>query len=351
VKKNQKIRVGFIGAGGICRSRHLPGLQKLDDVEVIAVCNRSEASSKAVADAFGIPEIESDWRTLVERKDIDAVFIGTWPYMHKEMAIAVLDAGKHCFCQARMCGTLNEARQMLQVAQRTSDLVHMICPPPHRMPFEPWIKKAMADGMIGELTFVELRSASGANLNPNTFTWREDVDYSGEQVLAMGIYAETLNAWVGPYETLAANVSTPIATKTIEGEEVEVKIPQIVSITGQLANGAICHEHHMGLVADTTTPVNEITLFGTEGTIRHAFLSGEIYYGAKGQPLEKVNVPAQLTRDWHVEQDFIDAVRKAQAGQPWQVSPDFVEGHQYMIKVHAVHESTRLGRAINLVIL
>lgn len=351
MKNIQKIRIGFIGAGGICRSRHLPGLKRCDDVQVVSVCNRSLASSQKIAGEFDIPEVETDWLKLVERDDLDAVFIGTWPYMHKEMALAALHAGKHCFCQARMCCDLNEARQMLQAAQSTPKLVNMICPPPHRMPFEPWIKKALADGMIGELTFVELRSTSGANISPDKMTWREQAEYSGEQVLAMGIYAETLNAWVGPYETLAANVSTPFATKLINGDEVEVKIPQVVSISGQLANGAICHEHHMGVATDTSTPVNEITLYGTEGTIRHAFLSGEIYYAPKGKPLTPVRVPDELTRDWLVEQDFVEAIKLARAGQPWSVSPDFVEGHQYMVKVHAVHESARLGRAINLVTL
>tara|TARA_Y100001954_G_scaffold238173_1_gene304560 strand:- start:848 stop:1903 length:1056 start_codon:yes stop_codon:yes gene_type:complete len=351
VQNNQKIRIGFIGAGGICKSRHLPGLAKCEDAQVVAVCNRSKESSEKVAAEFGIPEIETDWMKLIERDDLDAIFIGTWPYMHKEMAIAALHADKHCFCQARMCCDLNEARQMLQTVQNKPGLVNMICPPPHRMPFEPWIKHSLADGLIGELTFVELRSTGSANINPNAMTWREQVEYSGEQVLAMGIYAETLNAWVGPYETLAANVSTPMGTKTIDGKEVEVKIPQVVSITGQLANGAVCHEHHMGIAVDKSTPVNEVTLFGTEGTIRHAFLSGEIYYAPKGQPLAKVDVPAELIEDWQVESDFINAVKLARVGKPWQVSPDFVEGHQYMVKVHAVHDSARLGRAINLVTL
>jgi predicted dehydrogenase len=351
VENSQKIRIGFIGAGGICKSRHLPGLAKCQEAEIVAVCNRSKESSEKIAAEFGIPEIETDWLKLVERDDLDAIFIGTWPYMHKEMALATLHAGKHCFCQARMCCDLNEARQMLQAAQNTPNQVNMICPPPHRMPFEPWIKKTMAEGGIGELTFVELRSTSGANLDPNSMSWREDAAFSGLQALAMGIYAETLNAWVGPYETLAANLSTPIVTKMVDGEEVEVKVPQVLSISGQLLNGAICHEHHMGLAADTTTPINEITLFGTEGTIRHAFLSNEIYYGPKGKPLEKVDVPADLQQGWQVERDFIDAIKLAREGKPWHVSPNFVEGHQYMVKVHAVHEAARLGRSINLVTL
>jgi len=348
LKNNQKIRIGFIGAGGICRSRHLPGLEKCENVQVVAVCNRSQASSQAVASEFSIPEIETDWHKLVERDDLDAVFIGTWPYMHKEMAISVLKSQKHCFSQARMCCNLNESKQMKEIASHIPNLVHMVCPPPHRMPFEPWLKKALAQELIGEMTFVELRSASGANLNANAITWREQYEYSGDHVLAMGIYAETLNAWVGPYETLSANLSTPLGTKFVDGKDIEVKIPQIVSITGQLANGAICQETHTGLVADTSTPADVITIYGTKGTIRHTFLTDDILYAPKGQALTPVDVPAELTRDWLVEQDFIDAVRKAQAGEPWQVSPDFMEGHQYMLKVHAVHESARLGCAINL---
>ena len=48
------VRIGFIGAGAICRLKHLPGLAPIDDAEVVAVCNRSHASSQAIASEFGI---------------------------------------------------------------------------------------------------------------------------------------------------------------------------------------------------------------------------------------------------------------------------------------------------------
>ena len=86
------VRIGFIGAGAICRLKHLPGLAPIDDAEVVAVCNRSQASSQAIASDFGIAEIEDDWQRLLARDDLDAIFIGTWPYMHKELSIAVLEA-------------------------------------------------------------------------------------------------------------------------------------------------------------------------------------------------------------------------------------------------------------------
>jgi len=345
---DKALRIGFIGAGAICDSRHLPGLAKVDDVEIVAVCNRSEASGQKVADKWKIPDVETDWHKLVARDDLDAIFIGTWPYMHLEMSRAVLESGKHCFCQARMCMNLDEAKQMVAAAKANPKLVNMICPPPTRMPFEPWIKKMLADGELGDISLVSMTFAAGMNLAKDKVSWRERVEFSGKQVMAMGIFSETLNAIVGPYESLSADVSTPIPTKTDEdGNTVKIEIPQVVTITGKLASGALAVEHHMGLATDKTTGGSELVIWGSKGTIRYEFGS-TIQFAKAGEELKDVDVPANLQRDWLVEEDFINAIRAANAGQSWSVSPDFEEGLLYMQKVEAVHESAATGKAVTL---
>ena len=55
IMTNDKLRIGIIGAGGIVRQRHMPGLAKLADVEVVAVCNRHSTSTRQFADEFGVP--------------------------------------------------------------------------------------------------------------------------------------------------------------------------------------------------------------------------------------------------------------------------------------------------------
>ncbi|MEE9212516.1 MAG: Gfo/Idh/MocA family oxidoreductase [Phycisphaeraceae bacterium] len=346
--KDSTVHVGFVGAGAICRSRHLPGLGRIEGVRVVAVANRSRGSSQQVAADFAIPHVVDDWRQLVERDDIDAVFIGTWPYMHRDISLAALASGKHVFCQARMAMDLAEAKQMLAAAEAHRGLVNMVCPPPTRMPFEPYIKQMLASGKLGKITAVELLSVSGANLDANAVTWRERVEFSGKQALLMGIYAETLNAWLGPYETLSAHTATPVATKRDEqGSEVPIGIPQVMTIAGKLVGGAVAVEHHMGLAADKTTTTDRITVWGLKGTLRHRFLTDTIEYAPAGEPLRKVDVPAQLRRDWCVEADFIAAVRAAMRGEAWSVSPDFAEALRYMQKVEAVHLSALTGRAVN----
>jgi len=98
----ERIRVGIVGAGGIVGSRHIPGLRRMPGVEIVAVANRSLESSQRAAAEFGIPRAYSNWEELIDADGIDAVLIGTWPYMHRDITLAALDSGRHVLCQARM---------------------------------------------------------------------------------------------------------------------------------------------------------------------------------------------------------------------------------------------------------
>ncbi|MEX0653910.1 MAG: Gfo/Idh/MocA family oxidoreductase [Phycisphaeraceae bacterium] len=342
MNENQTIRIGFIGAGGIARNQHLPRLRRIPGVEVRVVCNRSEASSRRVAEEFEISQIESDWHTLLARDDVDAVFIGTWPYTHKAMSIAALEAGKHVFCQARMAMDLAEAKAMVAAAEAHPKQVAMLCPPPHRMPWEPYIRQVIDRNELGELREVRLVSVSGANLGE--LTWRERIEYSGQQMLQAGIWAETLHAWIGEYATLHATLATPIATKRDErGQAYDIEIPQTALVHGRLVNGAAISEHHSGLSPHEN--MNFVSLYGSKGTLRIDAMQA-IRFAATGEALQPVDVPAELQRPWRAEQDFVDAVRAAQRGEPWAVEPDFHEGLRYMAKVEAMHRSHETGEVV-----
>lgn len=99
---SDRIRVGFVGAGENTRVRHIPGFRKIDGVSLAGVVNRSRESSERVAREFGIPRVYDKWEDLVADPEIDAVCIGTWPYLHCPVTVAALDAGKHVLCEARM---------------------------------------------------------------------------------------------------------------------------------------------------------------------------------------------------------------------------------------------------------
>ena len=124
------IRVGFVGAGANTGLRHIPGLRAQPGVELAGVANRSLASSQRVCDEYEIPKAYEDWVELIDDDDIDAVCIGTWPYMHRTLTLAALEAGKHVLCEARMAMDSNEAHEMLDASNANPDLVTQIVPPP-----------------------------------------------------------------------------------------------------------------------------------------------------------------------------------------------------------------------------
>ena len=130
------IKVGIVGAGGNTVLKHIPLLQKIDGVEIVSVANRSIKSSSAVASQFEIKNYYDNWHEVVYDNGLDAVVIGTWPYMHKKLTIEALEQGKHVLCEARMCMNANEALEMYDCAQAYPNLVSQVVPAPHTLPID-----------------------------------------------------------------------------------------------------------------------------------------------------------------------------------------------------------------------
>lgn len=345
--RDDKIRVAFIGAGGICEQRHLPNLVTFPEVELITICNRSLESSRRVAEKWRFRRTSEDWQQVVADSEVDAVFIGTWPYMHREMSMAALAAGKHVFCQARMCMDSREAMQLVAAAASHPKLVSMVCPPPHRVRWERPVKQLLSKGLLGELRSVVALSTSAANCDVNSVTWRERVELSGLNILQVGIFAETLNSWCGEYASLAATSRIVIPEKRdAQGQRIEIQIPQIVSIVGRLKNGTHAAEYHSGLAVGYER--SQIVLFGSNSTCTVDLLAQQMWlHKDLGKP-DHGELIKDAGDEWRVERQFIDAVLAAQRGERWHVSPDFVEASHYMRKLQAIQDSAAQTRTVQL---
>jgi predicted dehydrogenase len=93
------VRVGLVGAGAFARGTLLPILDSFDDVAIGAVCTRSGASAKSVADRRAVPVVSTDWRELVSSSELDALVIATPHAQHAEITAAALAAGKAVFVE------------------------------------------------------------------------------------------------------------------------------------------------------------------------------------------------------------------------------------------------------------
>jgi len=351
------IRIGIIGAGGIVKSRHLPGFAKVEDCQVVAVHNRRRANAEAVAREWKIPNVVDSAEAVYGRADINAVLVGTTPYLHRDLTIKALEAGKHVFCQARMARNLAEARDMLAAARAHPRQVTMICPAPHVDAGDRFVRQIIQRGDLGELRLLRFQHLSEANLSGDApYHWRMDREISGHNVLTMGMFAEILQRWVGRAETVSATgaIFTRERKDPETGAMREVKVPESVTIQGRLANGAHYSWIFSGVAA--YAPGDAIEIYGSKGSLRYDVPTHRITMGrvdpAKrvrpGQPGEKaaaepVEIPADLRGEWKVEADFVRAIRE---GGP--VYPSFDDGVAYMEFVEAVARSIDEERVIHL---
>src|SRR5438309_1210493 len=198
-KSNHKLRIGMVGAGSIVRARHLPALKKYSEVEIVAVSNSTyESSEEFCRENAPHATPMQNWADLLALPDIDIVWVGTPPYMHSAITVSALEAGKHVFCQARMSMDLAEAEEMLAVSKRFPELVTMLCPPPFGLRGDLLVKKLIAENYLGRPHHIRLQCFTGAYLNADAPAhWRQRIEISGLNVLAMGIYVEVLQRWFG----------------------------------------------------------------------------------------------------------------------------------------------------------
>ncbi|MBL0385055.1 Gfo/Idh/MocA family oxidoreductase [Tumebacillus sp. ITR2] len=117
----QKLRVGMIGCNGIARGKHLPSLQKLPEVELVAFCDVVESAAVAAREQFGAADakVYVDYRELLLDASIDVVHICTPNDTHAEITVAALEAGKHVMCEKPMDKTVQGAKAMVEAARRT----------------------------------------------------------------------------------------------------------------------------------------------------------------------------------------------------------------------------------------
>ena len=189
---SDSLRVGMVGYAfmGAAHSHAWRSAHRFFDLprtpELTALAGRNAAAAQAAADRMGWASVETDWRRLIERDDIDLIDICTPGDTHAEIAIAALNAGKHVLCEKPLANSVAEAERMSAAADAAAKngVLAMCGFTYRRTPALALFKQMIADGEIGTVRQVRAQYLQDWLSDENSpLTWRMDKEKAGSGAL------------------------------------------------------------------------------------------------------------------------------------------------------------------------
>jgi hypothetical protein len=261
--------VGIVGLG--FGRAHIPAFQQ-EGCRVVAVCQRDQASAKATADRYGVPQIFGRWEDMLETARPEIVVIATPPRLHREIALAAFARGAHVLCEKPVAMTRAEAKDMVDAAARAG----RVAMTGFNWRFAPAMQRFNAmvrDGAVGRVFHLAGHWLGARWAEEGVApTWRMDRTQAGHGVMGdMGVHLIDLVRWnFGEFRRVSAHAGIAYPSRTVPGGTKPADAEDFCTVVGELASGA-----HVTLTASRVARgMNEHALeaFGACGAL--AFRQG-----------------------------------------------------------------------------
>jgi predicted dehydrogenase len=212
-----------------------------------AVAARDKAKAEAFASMWGYESVETDWRKLVERKDIDAIDICVPNDLHAEIAIAAAKAGKMVLCEKPLARTAKEALPMVRAVERAG-VPNTVWYNYRRVPAVSLIKQVVEEGKLGKIFHYRANFLQDWTISPDvpqggTGTWRLDVKAAGSGVTG-DLLAHCIDTaiWInGSIAKVSAMTETFVKERmhALTRKKEKVGIDDAAAVLARYSNGSI----------------------------------------------------------------------------------------------------------------
>jgi len=279
------LNIGMIGYGFMGRAhsnayRRVPNFFDRQYQPVLkAVCARSEEKVKAFADQWGYESIETDWRKLIERDDIDAVDICVPNNLHKEMAIAAAQAGKAVLCEKPLAMDTAEGEEMCRVVEEAG-VANTVWYNYRRIPAVTLAKQLVEEGKLGRIfhyraNFLQDWTISSDLPQGGAALWRLDAEAAGSGVTG-DLLAHCIDTaiWLnGQINNVSAMTETFVKERehTLTGKVEPVKIDDACAFLCRFGNGSL------GLFESTRYARGHKALYTFEINGEHASIKWDLH--------------------------------------------------------------------------
>ena len=355
----KKLKIGVIGAGGICTACHMPAFAEMDNVEIVAICDVKIQKAQELADKYGIQNVFEDYNDVINMDGIDAVDICTPNYLHSIIAVAALKSGLHVFCEKPDAVSVEEASKMKAAAEESGKVL-MVMRNNRFTPASEFLKKYIEDGKMGEIYAARCgwQRRRGIPGKGGWFTTKSES--GGGPLIDLGVHMIDLAIWLmgnpkpiavsgSTYTKFANAKDTSDSIHSVFGEVKEDGIFDVEDLAMgfiKFDNGA-CMQIEFSWASNIEKENRFVELRGTNAgaTLNFVDLNPKIYTSEYGRTVDiEPNLPADGLQQHAANiHHFTDVVLNG-------AKPDFVpEQGVDMIKIlTAIYKSAETGREVLL---
>ena len=295
------IGVAVIGTG-FGQKVHIPGFQAHPGTEIVAIYHRDLNKAQAIAQAHNIPHACNTIADIVKLPAVQAVSISTPPFLHYEMAKAVLQAGKHLLLEKPVTLNAAEAKELHSLAREKGLIVTV----DFEFRFVPgWqlFSELISENYVGSKRLIRIDWLGSSRANPERpWNWYSRQDMGGGALGSLGSHAFDYIHWLfGPVRRLNAHLTTAIPQRTDPntGELNPVNTDDTCMLMLELADGTPCQLTISAVVHASRTHWLEV--YGDKGTLvlgsenQKDYIHGFRVWGSQpGKPLTEIEIPNRL---------------------------------------------------------
>ena len=253
----KKIKWGIIGCGGIADRRTLPGMMLAENAECYAVMDANKEAAERVKEKYGAKYAFTDFNELLKLDEIEAVYIASPVFAHKEQAYAAAKAKKHILLEKPLGLTLQDSIDIIELCEKEGVKLGVGLMMRYHA-YHQAIKKIISEGVIGDI--VSMRAQFTCWYPKIENCWRQDKSLSGGGALMdMGIHCIDLLQYISGLEAVEC---TGYAYNQTFGYNADDSAAVIMKMN----NGALAYVDSNFNIPDAAAKC-PLEFYGTKGSI------------------------------------------------------------------------------------
>lgn len=298
VKAQDKIGIGLIGSGNFARNTILPNLTKIDDFELVGLSTSGSISAGQTIKKYNFKYSTTDYKKLLEDKDIDLIIIATPHNTHAKFAIEALDAGKHVYVEKPLAINMEQLEQVKEAYERNSQ--HLIVGFNRRFsPFAKWIKEQLQTDKFTTL----IQYTINAGEIPKDH-WINDPTVGGGRIIGEVCH------FVDFCQYLTGSKIKNASTFSINGNSEKYINNDNISMNIEFANGSLANIIYTSM-GPKSYPKESVRVFsnGNVAELKN-FVKAEIYKGGRKIKKSKLQQDKGFMDEYEYIRDIIKGKRE-----------------------------------------